>query len=108
MRIPERPKIGNPSADGSTGHPDPEVVAAVFLDEFPWIQVLPEAEGKEFVRDFIRAALAAAELGRWEVLSQTIREWKATAAIHADPGLAERLSRPVEEDLGPVARRRGG
>jgi hypothetical protein len=30
-------------------------------------------------------------------------EWKATAAVFADPVLAEELARPVDDDLGPVA-----
>jgi len=36
------------------------------------------------------------------VLSQVIREWKATAAIYADPALAEQLSRPITDDFGSV------
>jgi hypothetical protein len=55
------------------------------LDEFPWLQFLPQHEIREFCHDFVRAAMAAAELGHWEVLEQVIREWKATAAIDADP-----------------------
>jgi hypothetical protein len=29
-------------------------------------------------------------------------EWKATAAVYADPALVEELIRPLESDLGPV------
>src|SRR2546421_5695667 len=52
-----------------------DAVANAFLDEFPWIQVLPPDGIKEFVKDFMRSAQVAAELGRWELLSQAIREW---------------------------------
>lgn len=79
-------------------HADPEVIAEAFLDEFPWVRELPPQDVQEFVKDFIQAALAAAELGRWGVLSQTIREWKATAVIYAEPGLAEKLTRPITDD----------
>ena len=76
--------------------------AAALADEFPWLKLLPEDALAEFVTDFVRATQASAELGRWSVLAQTIREWKATAAIYADPELAERLTTPVTGDFGPV------
>jgi hypothetical protein len=66
-------------------------------DEFPWLMVLPAEDLQAFVYDFARAAQAAAELGRWEVLAQEIREWKATAAIHADPELLRQLTRPITD-----------
>lgn len=72
------------------------------LDEFPWLAYLPAEELREFCHDFVRGALAAAELGQWEVLEQAVREWKATASIHADPALAEQLRTPITDDLGPV------
>ncbi|GIH13450.1 hypothetical protein [Rugosimonospora africana] len=64
--------------------------------------MLPAGDLKEFVGDFIRNALAAAELGRWEVLGQTVREWKATAAVYADSALLKELTKPVTDDHGPV------
>lgn|SRR5262245_48404611 len=79
-----------------------EVFAESLLDEFPWIRYLPAQEVQEFCRDFVRGALAAAELGQWDVLEQTVREWKATASIHADPVLSEKLRGPLNDDLGPV------
>ena len=83
-------------------HVSVDALADSFLDEFPWISVLPSEDIGEFVKDFIRAAGAAAELGQWSVLSQTIREWRATAAVYAEPGLADKLRRPVTDDHGPV------
>jgi hypothetical protein len=84
-------------------HVGADAVVQSFIDEFAWVQVLPEQDIREFVQDFVRSAQVAAELGRWELLSQVIREWKATAAIYAEPGLAERLSAPVDGDFGPVS-----
>ena len=72
------------------------------IEEFPWLDLLPEAERRQFASDFVRAVQASAELGRWSVLAQVVVEWKATAAVFADPALAEDLTRPVDDDLGPV------
>ncbi|MFF0498660.1 hypothetical protein ACFYU5_19795 [Nocardia aobensis] len=79
-----------------------DIAARALLDEFPWVDVLPKVEKAQFVNDFARAFQASAELGEWSVLAQTIREWRATAAIHAEPRLAEQLSGPVDGDFGPV------
>jgi hypothetical protein len=79
-----------------------DVAANALLDEFPWVDVLPDDEKAEFVADFARAFQASAELGEWSVLAQTVREWRSTAAIHADPVLAAQLTGPVDGDFGPV------
>ena len=75
---------------------------AVLVEEFPWLDVLPEVDRRQFATDFVRAVAASAELGRWSVLAQVIVEWTATATVHADPALVEELSRPLSDDLGPV------
>ena len=79
-----------------------DVAARALLDEFPWVDVLPEAEQAQFVRDFARSFQASAELGQWSVLAQTITEWRSTAALHADPALGGKLTGPIDEDFGPV------
>ena len=71
-------------------------------EEFPWLDVLPDADRHQFAVDFVRAVQASAELGRWTVLAQVIVEWKATATVHADSALTEELTRPLDDDLGPV------
>jgi hypothetical protein len=71
-------------------------------EEFPWADLLPVDDRRRFAIDFTRAVQASAELGQWDALSQVLVEWRATAAIHADPSLAAELSRPIEDDLGPV------
>jgi hypothetical protein len=76
--------------------------AQAILIEFPWVGVLPSADVKQFVQDFANAVLAAAELQRWQIVDETVSEWKATAAIHADPALRKRLTGPITDDLGPV------
>jgi hypothetical protein len=79
-----------------------EAAHEALTGEFPWVSRLPVDDRHRFAGDFARAVEASAELGRWDVLSQLLVEWRATAAIHADPGLAAELSRPVGDDLGPV------
>ena len=49
---------------------------------------------------FVRAFQASAEIGQWSLLAQTVREWRVTAAVYADPGLAEQLIGPLGDDLG--------
>jgi hypothetical protein len=83
-------------------HLSPKVATSGVIDEFPWVECLPEAEQQQFVIDFVRAFQASAELGQWDILAQTIREWRSTAAIHADPALAKMLAGPIVGDFGPV------
>ena len=63
---------------------------------------MPKKDQASFVTDFVRAFQASAEMGQWTLLAQTVREWRATAAVYADPGLAEQLTGPISDDLGGV------
>ncbi|MFE3542291.1 hypothetical protein ACFXK0_04895 [Nocardia sp. NPDC059177] len=79
-----------------------DVAARALLDEFPWVDHLPDDAKGEFVRDFARSFQASAELGEWSLLTQTLYEWRSTALVFADPDLAKQLLGPVDGDLGPV------
>jgi len=83
-----------------------EAAARSLADEFPWVDALPESDRHQFVADFARAFHASAELGQWSLLDQTIREWRGTAAVHADRELAASLAEPIDaaDDFGPVPR----
>jgi hypothetical protein len=83
-------------------HVGPQAAAAALIDEFPWSDVLPEQDRTQFVTDFVRAFQASAEMGEWTLVSQTVREWKATAAVHAHPDLVKQLSGPLNDDFGMV------
>lgn len=72
-------------------------------DAFPWIEFLPGVDRHAFTDEFSRVAIAAAELDSYGPLSQLIREWRATAEIHADPSLARRLRRAAQAEGEPVA-----
>ena len=71
-----------------------DAVAAI-----PWVMFLPADERETFVEEFVRTAEGAAELGSMAALAQVLIEWKATAAIHADPTLAIELKRSID-DIG--------
>lgn len=83
-------------------HLSPDEAVVVLVEEFPWLDLLPPVDRRRFATEFVRAVAASAELGRWAVLAQVIIEWRSTAAVHADPVLVEELTRPLDEDLGPV------
>lgn len=72
------------------------------LGEIPWITFLPERERDAFVDEFLRTAQGAADLGVMAPLGRVLREWRATAAIYADPMLAQELRRPLPGDGGRV------
>lgn len=83
-------------------HLSPAEAAEALADEFPWLELLPPDTLPEFVADFVKAARVSVDIGQWSVLAQTIREWKATAAVYADPALLAELTGPLVEDHGPV------
>lgn len=89
-------------------HLSPADAVDSLVDEFPWVDLLPNADRRLFAVEFVRAVQAAAELGQWSVLTQVLVEWKATAAVYADPGLAEQLAQPLDGDFGPVPAPDGG
>ena len=74
----------------------PAALAEALGDAFPWIEFLPSADRRIFVQEFSRIVVAAAELDNVRPLTQLLREWRATAEVHADPELARRLRRKLE------------
>lgn len=87
---------------GLLAHVDASQLDEVIVDAFPWASLLPVADRKEFVAEFGRAFQASADIGHWALLHQTMVEWKATAAVHADPALRVALTRPIVDDFGAV------
>jgi hypothetical protein len=83
-------------------HLPADAILDALADEFPWLSLLPDGDLPVFVADFVKAAQISAELGQWSVLAQTVREWKATAAVFADPALAGHLTGELRDDHGPV------
>ncbi|MFE6744723.1 prevent-host-death family protein [Kitasatospora purpeofusca] len=70
---------------------------------FPWARHLSTDEVREFVVDLVDATRDAVELDVHANLHRVIVEWRATARILADPGLASQLTEPLTgEDHGEV------
>lgn len=71
-------------------------LSAGLADAFAWLEFLPARDRRLFLEEFARVVIAAAELDNYAPVSQLVREWRATAEIHADPSLARRLHRPID------------
>lgn len=77
--------------------------ARVLQRVFPWTKFLPQEGRDEFLEDFLTTLDACADLDIWPPMEQTIQEWRATAAIHADPALHASLTdESTIGDYGPV------
>ncbi len=74
----------------------PVALNAAVEDAFAWTWFLPQPDREVFVEELTRMLLGAAAVGSYYPVTQLISEWKATAEIHADPGLASRLGKPLE------------
>ena len=84
--------LGEALSDGAVRARFASAAAAI-----PWVTLLPAGDRDAFVKDLIRTAEAAGELGSMAPLAQLLVEWKATAATHADPSLAIELKRPIAD-----------
>lgn len=80
----------------------PTALGDALGDAFPWVEFLPAADRRLFLDEFSRVVAAAAALDDYEALSQLVREWRATAEVHADPKLARRLRRAVVAAGEPI------
>lgn len=77
----------------------------VTVDEvFPWASFLPRQDHKAFVDELTQTLVAVTTIDNFAPVGQLLREWKATAEVHADPRLARRLRRRIDADgdLVPV------
>lgn len=67
-------------------------------DVFPWATFLPKRDRVAFVDELTMTLMAVAGMDNFAPVGQLLREWKATAEIHADPKLARRLRRSIDAD----------
>jgi hypothetical protein len=49
-----------------------------------------------FVEELTRTLVGAAAVENYSPVAALLREWSATAEVHADPALARRLREPLE------------
>jgi hypothetical protein len=82
---------------------NPGALGDALADAFPWLEFLPAGERSLFLDEFSRVVAAAAAVDSYERVSQLVREWRATAEVHADPALARRLRRPLDAGGDHVA-----
>ncbi len=75
-----------------------KALEAALGDAFPWLEFLPAGDRRLFVDEFTRVVTGAAALDSYAPLSQLVREWRASAEVHADPQLARRLRRSLDAD----------
>lgn len=76
-----------------------------FAEELPWLVWLPAEARSECVRELLDHLLAGADTGLLLPFARALREWQATAEIHSDPELAQRLRGPFDtSESTPVNR----
>lgn len=83
-----------------------EALAETLHESIAWTTFLPASDRVALLREFARTAAACVDADVFEPLGQLITEWRATAAVHADPELAAVLRQQAEDDLGEVPRPR--
>ena len=71
-------------------------VGDVVADALPWTRFLSEDGRAELTAELGATLDACAELETFVALGQLLAEWKATAAVQADPELSARLATPIE------------
>lgn len=72
----------------------------VITNGLPWTRYLTDAGRGELVTDLPQVIQDCEDLGTFAPLEVYLTEWRATAAVLADPELADRLARPIPEPLG--------
>ena len=80
----------------------PASLDATVDEVFPWVTFLPSRDRKAFVDELTRTLVAVSTIENYAPVGQLLREWKATAELHADPRLARRLRGAISADGDPV------
>lgn len=80
----------------------PDGMEQAITDVFPWATFLPTGDRQTFADDLATTLAAVVSLNNYAPVGQLLREWKATAEIHADPEMVRRLSGPVSADGAAV------
>ena len=82
---------------------NPAALDEAMHEAFAWTRFLPLSDQRLFAADLTHALVASGELDIYSALTRLLREWRATAEIHADPLLAGRLSCGLVTDGTGVA-----
>ena len=81
----------------------PSGLAQTVADVVPWATLLPKSDQGVFVDELTTTLMAVAGLENYAPVGQLLREWKATAEIHADSRLARRLRRSIDANGDAVS-----
>jgi hypothetical protein len=76
--------------------PSAEVTEAL-IDGLPWTRYLTDAGRGDFVAGLPAVVADCEDLDTFAPLEIYLSEWRATAAIQADPELTDRLSKPIKK-----------
>lgn len=79
---------------------DEEGLAAVIAEAIPWSRYLSGEGRVDFLTGLPAVVDDCEELGTFAPLETYLAEWRDTAAVMADPELADRLARPIPSPLG--------
>jgi hypothetical protein len=71
------------------------IIGDSLSERLPWVRLLPGDARKAFLHEFAETLEACASVGNMSRLAEVVGDWKATAAIYADPKLADDLKRPL-------------
>jgi hypothetical protein len=74
--------------------------ATAVTEALPWTRYLTGAGQDQFVSQLPAVVRDCEELGTFAPLEIYLAEWRSTAAVLADPELADRLTRPIPKPLG--------
>lgn len=80
----------------------PASLVSTIDEAFPWVTFLPRQDRRLFVDELTRTLLAVSTIDNFAPVGQLLREWKASAEIHADPRLARRLRGRLDAAGEPV------
>lgn len=75
---------------------DPDGLSETAQEVFSWTSFLPEPDRAIFVDELARTLQAASMIDNFAAIGQLLREWMATAEVHADPDRAADLRRPLK------------
>jgi len=75
-------------------------LAQTVAEALPWTRYLDESECAAFVKDLPAVIQDCEDLGTFSPLELYLTQWRNTAAILADPELADRLTSPIKKPSG--------
>jgi hypothetical protein len=75
---------------------DDGALGDAIVEVFAWSRFLSKRDRAEFAVELTETLVASADIDNLAPLAQLLREWRATAEVHADPKLARRLRASID------------